>query len=108
VSKTALDPFFSPTTFAVKYEHHGPSLLDRKSVMTRIEGIVLRSPDYEKDEDDPQKAVCVHVYHDVALVSVVPDWKRLRGFSPFELAEQNYRARGDAEPAQTTGGEGYP
>ena len=108
VSKSALDPFFSPTTFAVKYEHHGPSLLDRKSVMTRIEEIVLRSPDYEKDEDDPQKAVCVHVYHDVALVSVVPDWKRLRGFSPFELASANARARGDAEQTQTTGGEGYP
>ena len=107
-SKSALDPFFSPTTFAVKYEHHGPSLLDRKSVITRIEKLVLQSPDYARDEDDPQKAVCVHVYHDVALVSVVPDWKRLRGFSPFELAEQNARARGDAEPAPTTGQEGYP
>jgi tRNA(Ser,Leu) C12 N-acetylase TAN1 len=108
VSKTALDPFFSPTTFAVKYEHHGPSLLDRKSLITRIEALILRSPDYARDEDDPQKAVCVHVYHDVALVSVVPDWKRLRGFSPFELASANARARGDAEPAPTTGQEGYP
>ena len=108
VARTSIDPFASPMTFAVKYEHHGKSRVDRKRLIERIQQLVLRSPDYLLDEDDPRKAIVVHVYHDVALVSVVPDWKRLRGFSPRQLAEARARAGGDAEPAPTTGGEGYP
>lgn len=107
-SKTHLDPFASPVTFAVRYEHHGKTDIDRKRLIRKIQELVLASPDYLVDDDDPRLVVAVHVYHDVALCSVLPDWKRLRGYSPRGVAEARARARGEAEPAQTTSGEGYP
>lgn len=107
-SKTHLDPFASPMTFAVRYEHHGKTDIDRKRLIRKIQELVLASPDYLVDDDDPRLVVAVHVYHDVALCSVLPDWKRLRGYSPRGVAEARARARGEAEPAQTTSGEGYP
>ena len=109
-AKTHLDPFASPMTFAVRYEHHGKTSIeiDRKRLIRNIQELVLASPDYLVDDDDPRFVVAIHVYHDVALCSVLPDWKRLRGYSPRGVAEARARARGEAEPAQTTSGEGYP
>lgn len=109
-AKTSLNPFASPMTFAVKYEHHGVTTasIDRKRLIRAIEALVLTSPDYLVDDDDPRRAIVVHVYHDVALCSVVPDWRRNRGFSPRGVAEARARAAGEAEPVSTTGGEGYP
>ena len=96
-------------TFAVRYEHHGKTAIeiDRKRLIRNIQELVLASPDYLVD-DDPRFVVAINVYHDVALCSVLPDWKRLRGYSPRGVAEARARARGEAEPAQTTSGEGYP
>ena len=107
-SKASLDPFASPMTFSVKYEHHGKASVDRERLVRSIEALVLTSPDYLVDDDDPRRAIVVHVYHDVALCSVVPDWRRNRGFSPRGVAEARARAAGEAEPVSTTGGEGYP
>lgn len=109
-AKTHLDPFASPMTFAVRYEHHGKTAIeiDRKRLIRNIQELVLASPDYLVDDDDPRFVVAINVYHDVALCSVLPDWKRLRGYSPRGVAEARARARGEAEPAQTTSGEGYP
>ena len=107
-SKASLDPFASPMTFSVKYEHHGKASVDRERLVRSIEALVLTSPDYLVDDDDPRRAIVVRVYHDVALCSILPDWKRTRGFSPRDVAEARARAAGRADPVPTTEGEGYP
>ena len=106
--RTAEDPYAEPVSFAVQYEHHGKTAVDRKRLIDAL-GELMPSPDFRVDLDDPDKALVVHVYHDVALCAVLPRWRDLSGYNPRSAAERRtLESQPEREPVQTTGGEGYP
>lgn len=72
--------------------------------MTRV-GELLPSPDFKVDLHDQDQTIFVIVYHEVALVSVLPQWQAMQHYNVHELVEEKLR-RG--APVQTTSGGGYP
>lgn len=106
--RTYYDEYKSPTTFAIHYEHHGKSEIDRAELMMRV-GELLPSPDFKVDLHDQEHTIFVIVYHEVALVSVLPRWHVMQHYNVHELLGEKLRAQeGVQTTVQTTGGGGYP
>lgn len=102
--KTYYDAYKGPITFAIHYEHHGKSLVDRSELMKRV-GELLPSPDFKVDLQDQDQTIFVIVYHEVALISVLPQWQAMQHYNVHELVEEKLR---QGAPVQTTSGGGYP
>ena len=93
---------------------HRKSPIDRESLIEKIDRLIPEGPDFEKDANDPDNAITVHVFHDVALIGVLPRWKALRGYNPSEALSvattlaHDAQLGGTHDTVVTTGGEGYP
>ena len=59
-------------------------------------GALLPAPDYVVDLAREDLTIVVHVYHSVALVSVLPEWHAMRHYNVHELVEEALRGAGGA------------
>lgn len=103
----------NPTTFDLKYAHFGKTKINRQNLLDRITSLFPSGPQFEINGTNPDKAIKIHVYHDVALISVLPRWQELRGYNQRDLLSTKTVAASDArgdkhDDVKTTGGEGYP
>jgi len=93
-------PHGGPTTFAVHYEHHGETDLPRQELIRAV-GALLPEPDYKVDLHEEDETIVIHVYHSVALVSVLPGFHATRQYNVHELLEVGpARCGSPCNPAQ--------